>query len=1331
MTTVARTCTELQEGDGTGLQRRPSRPLAEYRERDAYVLLGDPGMGKTTAFKTESRAVGDALKVKARDFVNFDAEDHPEWQGKTLFIDGLDEVRTGQSDPRTPFDRVRRNLDKLGKPPFRLSCRHADWLTTDQKNLEATSPSGDVTVLQIDPLDERMLIEILGSDSRVPNAQDFIDEAHKRGVEGLLANPQCLDMLIDAVHGGAWPASRADTFEKACLAMAREHNREHLSVRPIQDPQTILKLAGRICAALLVSGVPGCATSVARVGSDFPDVAELRTSHGDCHEAISSKLFRHPEEGRATPVHRHVAEYLAGRYLASLIDGGMPTARVLALICGRDGKVVSELRGLSAWLAAHSHRARHHLIERDPVGVALYGDIAAFAHYERRALLRTLVREPRQLEPTYRTAPAFASLVTPGMQAALKGALANPPGGTDAPFAVDFVLRLLCEAPPLPDFAPNLLAMARDESRWPRVREAALDAYIHYGGEGNHDSDLLALLHDVRQGRVADVDKQFHGKLLAALYPRRISPSEVWGFFDEDNELFGGAYMRFWVYELPSGATDFAVAGLLDACAARLPELEPVSTSRLARCVGRLLARGLETHGDSMDIAHLYRWLDAGVRLRVAGDGRGETGAIRSWITSRPEFHADLMLEGVRRMPDGYWYAPYEATQRLFGAEVSAEFYEACVREAKASPEPRHAIADSLLRFALQTGGLDTQRARDLLKDDTRLLGVLDELLRPAAATPELARLEQAQQVRAEEEQRRQARARGHLEKNEEALRNNQAHPAVLYGIARAYFGEFMGFTPERGSTHLRRLAGPNHRLLEALEIGLVRTVDREDVPDLDTVLHHRLKSEVHYLCWPYLAGLAERERASSLSPAWWTEERMRKALAAYFAYAHGDYEPDWYRHLVAEHASTVADVQVQLASALLNNRIDSNTNLWDLAFDRGHAAVAAHASLPLLRQFPVGASNASLRSLEYLLLAAYQHVERRDFKELIAGKLAQKSMPPRQRGRWIAAGCAIASDQFAPEAIAFADGGRRQMRALHLAAFFCPQERVARPIRHNDTCLLALLIGIVGRSVGPNEHREGIVTPAMESSDLVTQCINGLAGNPDARASDALSDLLGDARLPRWHQTLARAAAEQHVVRRDHEFSHPTFDQVVQTLDGGPPTNPADLAALTVDVLAGLAKEVRDGDTSDWRQYWDGESPQRETECRNRFLSDLRLHLDRYGVRADPEVQHADDKRADFRVSFEGFHVPVEVKTTMSQDLWSAIRDQLIPGYTRDPKAAGTGIFLVFWFGTQKWKKAPSGERLQTPEELRDALEKTLSHEQARLISICVVDVSSPLDTA
>ena len=123
---VSRTCTEISRRHGEQSQpvESQSLPLVEFRETPAYVLVGDPGAGKTTAFQMEFAALGEkACLVTARNFLTFDLQDHPEWRGKTLFIDGLDEIRAGTSDARTPFDQVRGKLDALGKPRFRLSCR--------------------------------------------------------------------------------------------------------------------------------------------------------------------------------------------------------------------------------------------------------------------------------------------------------------------------------------------------------------------------------------------------------------------------------------------------------------------------------------------------------------------------------------------------------------------------------------------------------------------------------------------------------------------------------------------------------------------------------------------------------------------------------------------------------------------------------------------------------------------------------------------------------------------------------------------------------------------------------------------------------------------------------------------------------------------------------------------------------------------------------------------------------------------------------------------------------------------------------------------------------
>ena len=52
---VPRTCTEISAGNENQHRKKEPRPLEEFQDVSAYVLLGDPGAGKTTAFKTERK----------------------------------------------------------------------------------------------------------------------------------------------------------------------------------------------------------------------------------------------------------------------------------------------------------------------------------------------------------------------------------------------------------------------------------------------------------------------------------------------------------------------------------------------------------------------------------------------------------------------------------------------------------------------------------------------------------------------------------------------------------------------------------------------------------------------------------------------------------------------------------------------------------------------------------------------------------------------------------------------------------------------------------------------------------------------------------------------------------------------------------------------------------------------------------------------------------------------------------------------------------------------------------------------------------------------------
>ena len=167
-----------------------SRPLAAFRDCDAYVLLGSPGAGKTVSFKQEAAEGG---YYDVRDFTNLNAE---HWdKAKTLFIDGLDEMRVTAPDPRTPLDAIRGRLDALERPRFRLSCREADWFgAPDQGRLESVSPDGTVKVLRLDPLSEDNIRGILDGEG-VEEIDQFVDEARDRGLEALLSEPSNPEVL--------------------------------------------------------------------------------------------------------------------------------------------------------------------------------------------------------------------------------------------------------------------------------------------------------------------------------------------------------------------------------------------------------------------------------------------------------------------------------------------------------------------------------------------------------------------------------------------------------------------------------------------------------------------------------------------------------------------------------------------------------------------------------------------------------------------------------------------------------------------------------------------------------------------------------------------------------------------------------------------------------------------------------------------------------------------------------------------------------------------------------------------------------------------------------
>lgn len=1364
---LPRTCTDITNRDSNRAKELDSLPLEAFRSLPAYVLLGDPGAGKTTAFQYEQGAIDDAVYVTARVFKTLDPNYHPEWRSKTLFIDGLDEVRAGSGDCRIPFDEIWGRLDSLGKPRFRLSCRAADWLgSNDLNHLNSVSPDGNVSVLRLDPLQISDIRQMLREHPDVEDPDALLKNALEFGIDGFLDNPQSLELLVAAVEGGsAWPKSRLELFENACQAMAQERNDEHLIPKDLpENPDLLLDAAGRLSALVLISGAAGLAGAPRHGDEEYPYLGHCEYEHHEyLNAALATKLFT-ASNGRFTPIHRHVAEYLAARHLGKTINGGteavdadgLPARRVIALMAGEDGSVVSELRGVSGWLAALCSKARRDLISRDPVGIGLYGDIRGFSSQEKRDILLGIRYEVSKLDNIYRAASAFAPLATPELESEIRQILDDPSTERRHLKFVDFVLCVLAEGVPMPVFSDLLFEIVRDASRPYALLTSALSAFLHNCPESEEKtSELYLLLEEIQTGSLEDYSNEILGTILSRFYPTEIPPLRVWGFLIESGRRVGGnSYYRFWQDELIDRSRDDQIAELLDSLLTRLPGLYPaIEYQKYGDMILRLLLRGLEFHGETVSADRLYDWLaigcpDYSVELTHIENTESD---IRIWLEHHPEICRMILLEGLCRGPDTdeFWSHTYEVKRRLYGASMPSDHGLWCLKQAVESSDTHPMIAEFLWEEAVtaykhlrNNDGLSIEILKRYASLNSVFKAKLDIILSPPSDRISMGKKRKEEAI--QKTQRRQNQWIEHIRSNEAALRENRASPELIYRLAETYFGQFMGYQTGDGLKAITKELHGDADLIVSVLLGFIGTVDREDLPSPEAILEVHGKKRVFYLGLPLLAGLEELERTVKGGESQFDDQKVRTALAFYFTSIHGNYHPAWFERVLAEEPSVVAEVLEEYAVSQFRFHRDGVSEAHDLAYNPTFAEVARIVTLSLLGRFPVRSNRLQLDTLENLLRAAIRNLDTSLLQDEIDKKLSLSSMDVAQRARWLAAALVVSPGKYNESVEQFVGLGRGRGRRIHaLMHLFFPSAFDRSHVRGLGTAELSLLIRLIGCNVGPStmfggdpfdgkESEEGgYITSEMHSASAVLQMIETLASDPCHEATEALTELTNEAALSDWQVILESNLNRQRRLRRDASFRHPSIDEITRTLSGAQPANAADLSALIVDRLEEIATRMRDGNTDGWKRYWNVDNhamptdARHEDSCRDALLEYLQLMLPNGLVAAQPEGHFADDKRPDMHITYSDYHVPVEVKKNSHTELWSAIRSQLIKKYTRDPDTDGYGIYLVFWFGKEFTKSPPVGRPPETSAELRERLMGTLTEEEARKITVCVIDVS------
>jgi hypothetical protein len=1338
--------------------RSASLPLSSWRTARAYVLLAPPGAGKTEAMKAEAAAHNQSPFVEAHLMMR------PGWrapnlaEGQALYIDGLDEARASNAGGHRnrPLDEICTKLREMGSPPFRLSCREADWIEAlDHGALKLLADDSDVLELQLEPLNEqeiRLILEdaIVQADA----VERFWQQANQQGLLPLMGNALFLHLMIKSVgSSGQLPETRSQTFEVACEKLASENNHVHRIAKRDSAPNKseLLSRAGMLCAVQLLSGAEAWSDGVADGTNELAlNDLPLDIPKKDLRAALETKLFK-TDGDRIQAVHRSIAEYLGAREIAQRMgENSLPVARVMALMCADDGGVAPSLRGLHAWLAVHSHEHRQTFIAHDPLGVVLYGDVSHFCINEKIQLLQGLEREAKQFA-WFRNGDwadhPFGGLGTADMQQTYQGFFENPDRSEAHQSMLHCVFDAIAHGQPLPDLLTALDRVVRDHSYTPYTRTKAADAWLAQARLLSLDMQTaLTWLRDVRQGVIDDPQDELAGTLLDALYPVHVQPGEVMQHFKPPKaEYFHGSYMGFWRRELITHTPAESLPILADGLADLALDIESFrSHFDMPRVMADIIAAALNSLAEPIDASRVHRWLMSAVDEHGFWSLKGDEGReIRVWLSAHAQVQKSVLTLALpASTPPHFW----QASQLLHGVRLPRDWHRWLLT--LATQTSTEAIAKWCVEQAAHQA-INPSVDSDITLRDVEEWCEAQRAKWPAADTWREAiwswpiDAAQGKYWRNQEEWRtkemlQQVKRRERIAPHLEAMAAGTAPPGLYHQMAMSYLGRYTdihGATPE---DRLCDYLGDAALLPVALE-GMKKVLNRADLPEATAILQAGRELRMHPLDPACLIGAELIAREDPDATKGWRDELIERLAAIWLTDGTGEV-PTWYSFIERSRAELVSPVFTQYVQGMLRHRAEGSiTGLWALNSDEGSAELAKRCLPAILETFPAKAHQPQLSYLNQALMpAAVRHMDRQALLDIIQARLKLRSLDVPQRISWLVAGLSLDPEPMSKALIKFV--GSSQTRAVQMAnALSSMGARLPHRLKLPAAVWESFIERLAPHAEPDRPDGEFWVGEADRRRELVHSMITRLADSTETEAGEALRRLRVNAHTLRWRHALDAALAAHTRAVREAGFRHASAASVVQTLNSRGPANVADLTALTVDHLRQLGKELRGAEWNGVAIFWrylvpnkakllEQRAPEIENTCRDRLMPLLRARLINMSVQLEKEASAQQDTRADLRVSAVINHrrvvVPIEIKKENHEQIWLAWRDQLEGRYVTDPAAQGHGIYLVLWFGHSP-EKNPEGIKPKSSDDLERLLRERIPEEDRHRLQVVVLDLS------
>jgi hypothetical protein len=1262
---------------------RDKRVTVSQEELRAFsaplVILGEAGMGKSHLLEWLATTEGYA-RCTARQLINRRNPATLLNGAHTLVIDALDEV-SAQKDGDA-VDLVLRQLGALDYPHFILSCRVADW--RHATGLEAIREQYDREPLELhlQPFSEGDQINFLSATLGPSDAKKVIAHFDGRGLDGLLGNPQTLE-LISELSASDLPATQGDLFERAIEVMWAEHRDAKATNKPGRE--AALDAAGAAFAAMILTGsgaiVRSAPANAAEGELALADVRQLPGA-GVLEAMLDTRLFKADGSDRFHYWHRRIGEYLGARWLAHQANTPRKRRRLLALFHAY-GLVPASLRGIHAWLARDPALADA-VIAEDPMGVIQYGDADNLTAENARALIRALEILAEE-NPQFRNWGPYSlsGIAQHALLADIQRLIATP----GVPYGLRLlILQAIKGSPIAPDLAGELRALVLDPKAIFASRSAAGEALADLGGQdwssiltqlhkaGDNLSVRLAieLFDDIGFGHVSDqliVD-------LATQYA-----------LGEDRTV--GV-----LYRTENGLPDQRLEGILDGLAEKVrslgkPNHRPGDYG-LTDFAYALIVRRVGI--GNVDARRLWSWLvqfDASVGYQR--EARQQLDVLLQRETDlRRAIQRQVLLDA--NDDKNIWQRSWRLSRRSLGlqpdqGDVVALF--AYLDPANRQDERWRELLQ-LVRHEGDEGAIVRDAARPFAQHRPDLMTWIDGLAAPRVPEWQLKQEEN-------ERKRRSKKAVEWANHRKNFAENLPAMRAGDYGAvinpAKAYLKLFRDIG-EDFPAHERVAEWLGQEIADAAHAGFDEFLKQpEPKPSADEIAESHAEGRHWDAGYIVVAALAERLR-TGLGFADLKDERL---MAGLFELWQGS---------IDEHAG-IAGLKDSVIQALRER------NAWETALRRfyepqfqkrrAHVSglyavmrgqdddgLASDLAADWLSRFESLPTEPESELIDRILRSG----RREDLREISLRKLGLTDVESRLV--WDAVGIVVDFD---------ATVARLAESAVPANLLWHLRNRTTGRYDEGPNVELspAQLCWIIAtfRTLWPEAPRPSGTTMGddnlWDASDYLSSLIRRLGNDTHPAAVAALAQLL-DAEPDGYTEFLKAVRAEQTRKLVEAAYVPPSLAAVGAIATDRAPADATDLQALMFDELAVVQAKIRSDDAESWRGFFDHSGPLNEESCRDHLLGLLRQGCD--GVVLTPEAHVGGDREVDIACSVGTLRLPIEIKGQWHPELWRGIDNQLDHFYSKDWRAGGRGIYLVLWFGSQ----VPDNKKLRSPGQGRES---------------------------